>query len=61
MAIDLEKILESENLVEYLEEEELNKIGEEASKGYDADLESRKDYEEQLECWTKLALQVADS
>jgi chaperonin GroES len=57
--LDLSKIPESINLAEDLDEEELTEIGNDASEGYEADLESRKEFEVQLETWTKLALQIS--
>lgn len=56
----LRALVESVNIAESLSEEELNTIGEEAKKGYEADKESRKEWEDCMEEWTKLAKQVRE-
>lgn len=48
------------NIADTLDEELLLKIGEECFKGYEDDVGSRKDWELQLEEWTKLAIQVKE-
>ena len=57
----IEKILASENVARDLKEEELFKIGEEAFAGYDTDNKSNKDWRDDLEKWTKLALQIVET
>lgn len=47
--------LESVNLAEKLDEEELEKYGKEAKDGYEADAKSRADWEKAAEQWTELA------
>ena len=56
----LAAMLESANIAEKLDEEELNEIGSEAFKGFESDLESRKDWEKASEEWTKLAKQTVE-
>lgn len=48
------------NIAESLDEKQLITIGDDCSRGYKTDLDSRKAWEELLEKWTKLALQVAE-
>jgi chaperonin GroES len=55
------KKLDSTNIAEDLSEEELKEIGETCIKGYEADVKSRSDWEERLEEWTKLAIQVQEN
>ena len=54
----IEKILESVNIAEDLDEEQLIEIGNQVVDGYESDLASRKPWEEDLKNWTELALQV---
>lgn len=58
--IKIEKALDSINIAEDLDRNELIAIGAEVAEGFDTDLASRKPWEEDLEIWTKLALQIAD-
>ncbi len=55
----IEKILESTNLAEDLDEDKLIEIGNQVVTGYETDLRSREEWEEDLKNWTELALQVA--
>lgn len=57
----LEKILESNNLADALDNDTLQKIGNDVYDGYESDLRSRKEWEDDLEKWTKLALQIVES
>jgi len=57
----LDKILESRNIAEDLDEDQLIRIGDQVSTGYNSDLESRRPWEEDLKNWTELALQVSSS
>ena len=50
----------SVNIAEKLDEDQLITIGEECFKGYEADVSSRIKWEEDLEQWTKLAIQVRE-
>jgi chaperonin GroES len=56
----IDEILQSTNIAEDLNEQLLIKIGDEAYQGYEIDLGSRKHFEEMINHWTKIALQVAD-
>lgn len=56
----LASYLEQVNIASKLTDEELAKIGLDAYDGYKTDLESRKHWEENLDNWTKLALQVKE-
>lgn len=52
--------IEALNIADKLDEETLNKISEQVSEGFEADLKSRADWEKNLDSWTKLALQVRE-
>lgn len=56
----LNDILESINIADDLDEQELIMIGNQVSLGFDTDLLSRKPWEKDLESWTKLALQITE-
>jgi len=56
----LEEAIDSINIAEDLDKEELLKIGNAVAEGFDNDLASRKPWEKDLEDWTKLALQISD-
>jgi chaperonin GroES len=58
MAIDVRKAVESHNIAEDLDEDKLKDIAEFVSEGYKADVESRKDWEANVDKWTNLALQT---
>lgn len=53
-------ILHSTNVAETLKDYELIKIGELCKRGFEADLESRSEWEDDLEDWIKLANQVRE-
>lgn len=57
----IEKILDSVNIAEDLKKQQLHMIGKSVVEGFDTDLASRKPWEKDLESWTKLALQIADT
>lgn len=57
--LDLDTILNSVNLAEELDEEELAEIGTTVYDGYDLDLKSRMEFDTLLDNWTKLAIQIA--
>lgn len=59
-SIDIRKMVESKNIADELDEEELAAIGAQCKEGFEADLRSRKDWESKLEEWQKLALQVKE-
>lgn len=54
----LRAYVDSTNIAEELDDEELTKIGADCAAGLIADLQSRKDWEDNLKQWTDLALQV---
>lgn len=56
----IEKILETTNVAELLNEEDLKIISSKVREGYDRDLDSRKPWEEDLTKWSKLAMQVSE-
>lgn len=55
----IEDCIQSDNIAADLDHEDLLKIGEQVVNGYEADLDSRKPWEEDLKTWTDLALQIA--
>lgn len=59
--MNLYEHLDSINIAESLSKEELEKISVQVSSGFQSDLDSRKDWEDLLEEWTKLALQVCET
>jgi len=54
------KFINETNIAESLSEDQLTKIGSDCHKGYQSDLDSRKAWEDLLDKWTRLALQVAE-
>ena len=56
----LRKMLEQTNIAENLDEDELIGIGAVAYEGFMQDLDSRKDWENNIDEWTKLATQVKE-
>lgn len=56
----LRAIIETTNVAEKLDEDTLSEIGEECRKGYEDDKASRKDWEDSIEEWTKLAKQIRE-
>ena len=58
--MDVKNNLNEVNIADHLSEEQLYKIGDECHRGYHADKESRKEWEQNLEQWTKLALQIVE-
>ena len=59
--LKIEKILASGNIAEELYDSDLDTIGSEVCEGYDNDCRSRATWEDNVEKWTNLALQVAES
>ena len=53
-------MLESANIADKLDEEKLNTIGSEAFRGFELDLDSRKEWEKASEEWIKLAKQTIE-
>lgn len=56
----LRAMLESANIAEKLDEEELIKIGSDAKAGYEMDKQSRQEWEDAADEWTMLASQVRE-
>jgi len=56
----LRALLESKNIAETLDEQQIKDIGREALSGYDTDKQSRETWEKQLDEWIKLASQVRE-
>lgn len=52
--------IESKNIAENLSAEQLEAISQQVTEGYDYDLQSRDDWEKNLDSWTNLALQVKE-
>ena len=48
------------NLAEFLSEEELTQLGQKLRKAFDSDLASRVNWEENVDCWMKLAVQYKE-
>jgi len=59
--LSMDTILGSDNLVEKFTDTDLNAISQVVREGYDSDVESRSDWEDKVEEWTNLALQVAET
>jgi len=57
---ELDKLSMSKNLAEDLDEDTINTIGQECKSGFEIDLESRQQWEDQIEDWQTLALQIQD-
>ena len=57
----IEKLLNSVNIADDLDKDQLHKIGKSVVDGFETDLASRRPWEKDLESWTKLALQIADT
>ena len=57
---ELSKLIAEVNVADTLTEDQLTKIGHDVKKGYEQDCESRKDWEEAIEGWTKLAKQTVE-
>lgn len=57
---EINKIVNSVNLAEDMEEEKLQKIGRDCLRGFEVDLESRNDWENSVDEWTELAMQARE-
>lgn len=57
---DIRTLVETVNIAENLDEETLAEIATQCVEGYLQDVESRRDWEDELEEWTKLASQVRE-
>ena len=58
--MNIQELTESTNIAENLDDELLTKIGKKVVEGYNTDVASRKDWEREVEEWTKLALQTVE-
>lgn len=58
---NLSELFESTNIAEKLEEEQLNKIGDECKKGFEQDVQSCHDWQKECEMWIKLAKQLCET
>ena len=56
----LRAIVEAKNIADTLDEEKLTQIGSDCAKGFEYDLSTRSEWEQNLKDWTKLALQVRE-
>lgn len=56
----LRSILESKNIAKKLDKEKLHTIGADAKEGFDLDMESRSEWDKQMDEWTKLATQFRE-
>lgn len=56
----IQALMESVNVADNLDEDKLKTIGRDAKKGFEADLESRKDWEKSMEGWINLAKQCVE-
>src|SRR4030095_8171329 len=57
---DLRALLEITNIADTLSENDLNTIGQDAKRGYEFDLQSRSEWERNLDEWMRLATQVRE-
>jgi len=57
---DLRKMVEEINLALTMDEQTLSKISSQVSDGFEYDMESRREWETNLEDWTKLSLQIRE-
>lgn len=60
VATSLRAIVEAKNIADTLDEEKLTQIGSDCAKGFEYDLSTRSEWEQNLKDWTKLALQVRE-
>jgi len=54
-------LMEAVNIAEKLDEDKLKQIGSDCHAGYMADKDSRKDWEQHIDDWTKLATQIRET
>lgn len=57
----IRKLLEATNIAENLDDEELSEIGSEAYRGFMQDKETRKHWDDNVDEWTKLAIQTKEN
>ena len=53
-------LLESTNIAEKLDDDKLNEIGQNCKRGFEQDLASRDEWEQNIDSWTKLAMQARE-
>lgn len=53
-------LLESKNIAESLDDDKLKEIGMSCKRGFDQDCDSRREWEKNIESWTKLAIQTKE-
>lgn len=58
--ISLRAMVEAKNIADTIDEQKLTVIGSDCAKGFEYDLTTRKEWEDNLKDWTKLALQVRE-
>lgn len=56
----IQKLLESVNIADSLDEDKLRTIGQDAKRGFESDLQSRKEWENNVDDYVKLAKQLAE-
>ena len=56
----LDKFIQEVNIADHLSDEKLLSIGQECKAGFEADYQSREEWEDELDEWTKLAMQVRE-
>lgn len=59
-AAEINKLLEQTNIADSLDQELLDKMGQEVYDGYHLDLESKRQWDQQVDEWVKLAAQVVE-
>ena len=59
--LSIDTILGSSNLVDKLSENDLRAVSSAVIEGYQRDKRSRQEWEDKIEEWTNLALQVAET
>ena len=57
---DIRALIESHNIAEKMDKDDLEELGAACSEGFEADLESRRHWEDNLIEWQRLALQVKE-
>jgi chaperonin GroES len=57
----LTKLMDTVNIAEDLKEDQLEEIGQEAKRGFEADLQSRQEWEVAVDDWMKLAKQTVEA
>jgi len=58
--MEINNFINEVNIAKHLSEDKLVEISKIVSEGYDTDKKSRKDWEENLDTWTRMTLQITD-